>query len=229
MINLASCQHGRHAGGFTLIELLTVAAVVAVLIGLLLPALNAARQSALAVSCGSNVRQISIAAQMYAQEHGAYVGYVPGVDRKSLLYPYLKQGASNSDTGGRQVWNCPANSRPDHQCGYGFNTNLNWVKLQRIRDWSHTVSVCDAGLREDGPTLTTMASPPSDIAIGAHHVYRPNPRHRNQTVSVGFVDGHVEALAMCEPFYPGPIGVWNGNGITNPSHPDYKDHLWDIY
>ena len=48
-----------------------------------------------------------------------------------LLYPYLKQGQSNADVDGRQVWHCPDNYRPQEECGYGFNTNLNWVMRRK--------------------------------------------------------------------------------------------------
>lgn len=55
--------------GFTLIELLVVIAVVAVLIGLLLPALAAARESGHAAICLSNLRQSYMACRVYADEN----------------------------------------------------------------------------------------------------------------------------------------------------------------
>ncbi len=57
------------AGGFTLIELLVVISIIALLVGILLPALGAARRSAMAMKCASNQKQMATAWFAYAVDH----------------------------------------------------------------------------------------------------------------------------------------------------------------
>ncbi len=89
----------RH--GFTLIELLIVIAIIAVLIGLLVPAVQRVRESANRIQCVNNLKQIGLAAQLYHDDHKHLppgIGYTPlatsGVWGQNFfhLLPYLEQG-----------------------------------------------------------------------------------------------------------------------------------------
>ena len=60
--------------GFTLIELLVVIAIIAILAGMLLPALARAKETGRRIACANNIRQVAFSLQMYADDH---VGWYP--------------------------------------------------------------------------------------------------------------------------------------------------------
>lgn len=110
------------ARGFTLVELLVVVAVIGLLASLLLPALARARDKGKSAKCQSNLRQLTLAALMYDEDHNVYpIGWPPADGFGGPLFPiWYRQlqpylGRQTNESGGG-VFICPSSlqkAQPD--------------------------------------------------------------------------------------------------------------------
>ena len=129
--------------GFTLIELLVVIAIIAILAAILFPVFAQARESARAISCLSNTKQIGLGLAMYVQDHdekmpALFLKIPPinggGLDRipyDQQILPYVKND---------QVYSCPSDS-VTRQSKMGHMWNGAYIDKNRPRSYWYMTAI----------------------------------------------------------------------------------------
>lgn len=149
---------------------------IAILAAILFPVFSQAREAARQVSCLSNVKQQTLALQMYSQD---YDDILPsGKTWMSELLPYTKD---------EQLFHCPSVSAQGPTAfGYAFNSELSRKNARKI----------------SSPQTTVMTFDSSNLTKDASDAVRslPNPpRHRNRGNNIGYADGHAKSTASGLP------------------------------
>jgi prepilin-type N-terminal cleavage/methylation domain-containing protein/prepilin-type processing-associated H-X9-DG protein len=185
----------RRLRAFTLIELLVVVAIIAILIGILLPSLARAKQSAIKTACSANLKQVGMGIQMYQQNSAdkfPTARYMPPPFLSIYNDPALPTLILQMTASDQKVFKCPGDNTvfslidPQTQliCGSSFCYNImlcgkdvDDTFLAKRADFRDTeIPVC---YDYDGGTFTLTDG--SSITVPSFHLLR----------NLLFADGHV--------------------------------------
>lgn len=129
------------AVGFTLIELLVVIAIIAILAGMLLPALSKAKEGGRSTACKSNMRQVMLGMLMYADDNMDYFPWAGGVDRNREA-DWVFGGQPRNDTTNQQLWKNPPKAFGHHAEAGSVFSHITGLPIHRINngnvDLNHT-------------------------------------------------------------------------------------------
>lgn len=154
-------SRNRYERGFTLVELLVVIAIIGVLVAMLLPAVQAAREAARRMSCGNNLKQIGLGLHNYLDVH------------KRFPPSRIRWGASpNRVTHGWNVLLMPYMEQPAIHDNYNFNVNWSDPANEAISQTAVSTLICPSspsgGVLLDNPSDGTQSAASDYMALAGY-------------------------------------------------------------